>query len=183
MKSILVVDFDDSFIHNICEFIHKLGYSYKLVHHSLVSKDLIKSFPVCLLGPGPGQCKEYAHIHEILKDKKVTTKYIGICLGFQMLGVSLGLGLTLKSEPVHGESLFLPKFGSLIGIKELKGQFYNSWCLCDDDLSFLDEHIVEHQMLIYLKAENMIGVQFHPESVGTSDPSHIMSFLLKEVHG
>lgn len=182
MKNVLVIDFDDSFIHNICEFVDKLGFSYRLIHHSMVTKELVESFSICLLGPGPGHCSEYGHVLKILKEREVNCKFLGICLGFQMLGVTLGLGLQQMLVPVHGESLELPKVASLIGLNQLKGQFYNSWYFSEGDLGSLGSTITEHNMVVYLKTKNRVGVQFHPESVGTSEAYEVMKFLLKEIH-
>lgn len=178
MSGVLVVDFDDSFIHNICEYIDKSGRTYQLVHYSLVNKELLDSFDYCLLGPGPGHCDEYENILEILQEYN-KSKFIGICLGFQMIGRHLGMSLKKRPSPVHGESLDLPLVGKEFGLNNFKGQFYNSWFL-EDSIVMLDKKIIEHDMVVYFKKDNYLGVQFHPESVGTLESLKFIERLFRE---
>lgn len=178
MKDVLIVDFDDSFIHNICESVDKLGLTYQLVHHLNVQDDQLKYFKTVLLGPGPGHISEYKHIEDIIIKNKEVSNFVGICLGHQMLGVILGLELVQLKFPYHGKSLDLEKVGKILNLKDLKGQFYNSWALMNKNNSLSLTIIEEHDMVVYFKYKNFKGVQFHPESVGTNFSRNVFELLL-----
>lgn len=178
MKDVLIVDFDDSFVHNICESVDTLGLSYQLVYHLQIQRNQLNHFKTVLLGPGPGHVSEYEHIKEIILENSEGTNFVGICLGHQMLGEILGFELVQLNVPFHGKSLDLIKLGEELKLSNLKGQFYNSWGLVNKSNLLLEKVVEEHEMIVYFKEKNFIGVQFHPESVGTNFSRSIFENLL-----
>lgn len=182
MQEILVIDFDDSFIFNICEQISKLGLSYCVLNHSLVSKDIISKYKVCLLGPGPGHLEEYKHVSECLSRCEYV-KFVGICLGFQMIADYLGFEVKKLNSPIHGESKNLENMAEFLKKDKFYGQFYNSWGVFKNKDVSCQEYVIDLGMVVYLKEGRFTGVQFHPESVGSDRPLEMINFLIKGDYG
>jgi len=178
-KQICIINFDDSFVHNIEQLVNELGFDVDVIHYSNFIDQELSFYDKFILGPGPGHVLEYQKIIEnfqLITDKKI----IGICLGFQIIGVLLGLNLNKLDGPLHGESLYLPNFENHLRLSGLKTQFYNSWYFSEDKVnSQIEEMIFDNGMLVYLKHKNYVGVQFHPESIGSTYSSKIMLNLLE----
>jgi anthranilate/para-aminobenzoate synthase component II len=75
--------------------------------------------------------------------------------------------------------MVLKNMASLLGVKDLKAQFYNSWAinlvedkprgiLMIEDLGFV----------VAFFSQGVGAVQFHPESVGTSCPKLVLDKVL-----
>lgn len=178
MKSdILIIDFDDSFTYNIAEVVSEFSSSVEVRHFQNFSVANLRttSKQAIILGPGPGHPSEY---FEQLKNLIETIKsqeniyLMGVCLGHQLLSLSLGLKIERAQRPIHGESFEVECFD---GKKRLV-QFYNSLCVKGE---FERSKILMNQSaeIHSLQDERMLSYQFHPESVGTSYPSYFFGSL------
>ena len=185
MKSALIIDFDDSFTHNLMGLFFSCGFEVTCLHwQELAKKDwekLTKNYDVLVLGPGPGHPKEYGLVSNFLEQLK-EAKVLGVCLGHQILLSYLNGDLIQLDHPLHGQSLELEKVGEFLSIDKLKAQFYNSWAIDSDKLKSSpveNLHVIEiGKMTVLFQKDNWLGVQFHPESVGTSCPEEVLKKLL-----
>ncbi|HLT21848.1 MAG TPA: aminodeoxychorismate/anthranilate synthase component II [Bacteriovoracaceae bacterium] len=178
--NIVIVDFDDSFTYNILGELKQLGLSSNVIHWTDLSES--SDFDLLILGPGPGHPHDYAAIFPLIKklmaeDKKI----LGICLGHQILWNLQDALVTRSKYPVHGEKLELmldSYWSTFFGLPRLMVQRYNS-------LAVLEHSIITEAKLLSFDNEvmasvqgHLVGLQFHPESLGTKKRKSIFSALL-----
>ena len=174
---IYLVDFEDSFSYNLLQLLESIGDTKIISFKDSASLlNLIKDRDVLVLGPGPGHVDEYIHIVSPLIDlvKSKLIFIMGVCLGHQLILSHLYKCQILNCrQPMHGQSV------SLVPSKELNGmlkidyssrvQRYNSWFVCTNNLAknfcIMDEY---NELALFSDCKNILTMQFHPESVGTS---------------
>ncbi len=183
MNKVLLIDFDDSFTYNLVGLLESLNIKVIVKHWTQVSHKLIDEYDNFILGPGPGHPNDYALLNPLMP-LLVEKKVIGICLGHQILGIFLGLKLRRLESPLHGKSLPLSELGKEIVGNKIYAQFYNSWSLTSDIGSRVSGDAIYSymDMIYYFQHFNWQGVQFHPESVGTTCPRPIMEWLIKNMY-
>jgi anthranilate/para-aminobenzoate synthase component II len=185
MKKVLLIDFDDSFTHNLKGLFFNGGNQVECLHWKSYLKQNIEqlkqTYDLFIFGPGPGHPNEYDEVLKSLpslEDKKV----LGVCLGHQILLTYLKGELFQLEEPLHGQSLELNRVGDYLSINGFKAQFYNSWAVNSSTLAFShdsDTHVIDNgKMTVLFKKNNWLGTQFHPESVGTTCPERVVEQLL-----
>ncbi len=170
---IALYDFDDSFTYNIAFYLKYFTPKLKVIHWRDYKKSF-EDFDSIFLGPGPGHPLDYESLLDDLRSGIKIRQHNGICLGHQLLGLCHGLDIIQNKKPEHGISrkVKVPQWSCFSN--KLKGksslvQVYNSLSLNgvssirDKSLNFDDE-------FMFLKTEQSLSYQFHPESVGTSFP-------------
>jgi anthranilate/para-aminobenzoate synthase component II len=126
-----------------------------------------------ILGPGPGHPYDYKKYFPKIKMLlgKENIFIMGICLGFQLIGIQLNYSISLSANPLHGERISL-----IFRDKKFLVQRYNS-------LAILPRHIpgeieVNSEVMI-LEYQNGQAFQFHPESIGSSNSLYFFNDLIK----
>ena len=140
------IDFDDSFSFNIISYF-KMFFNVEILHW----KNFEKAFGSkseylrhnIVLGPGPGHVSDYRMVQKVLNERILIgeEKYLGICLGHQLLWTSFGGKVEKSNEIMHGRTtrVNLSKLGDYFGINlnhSTLVQRYNSWtCVPDEKIS------------------------------------------------
>lgn len=185
MKKVTLIDFDDSFTYNLVGLFDELGYEVNCVHWKIfASKPDVHYFKESLivLGPGPGHPNEYSGLFEHISSfTNKNNKVLGICLGHQILMQLLGGDLVPLEKPLHGTALSLPELQEFLDLPDLKAQFYNSWQVPQASVAKNVESVDRDGMVIYFRYKNFSGVQFHPESVGTTCPQVLTLKVLERL--
>ncbi len=171
LDKILIIDFEDSFTHNIANVLYPFVNSVRVIPHNdffaNAFESLIKSNSRhgLILGPGPGHPDDYKeYFNFITKLMEKSNIYIlGICLGHQIIGRIKGFDVRKSNVQIHGQQEKI-KFEN----NEYLVQRYNSLSVYEG----LEERVI-------LTFNNGISYQFHPESIGTHD-KHI--FFQKLIH-
>lgn len=176
---IILVDFDDSFTFNILGELKQIGFSCQVVHWTDLTPE--HQFDLLILGPGPGHPHDYAPLFPLLKVHLASKKILGICLGHQIIWNLQDALVTRSKDPLHGEKmrLILDSFWKDFFQKdELIVQRYNS-------LAVLEHSVISDAKLLSIDNEVMmslqqqvIGLQFHPESLGTCSRSHLFRRIM-----
>lgn len=177
---ITLIDFDDSFTYNIVGELKQIGLSCEVVHWTELS--LTHEFDLLILGPGPGHPHDYTPVFPVLREFLKSKKVLGICLGHQLIWNLQDALVTRSKEPVHGERirLVLNSFWkNFFNAEELMVMRYNS-------LAVLEHSIISDAKLLSIDNEVMmscqdriVGLQFHPESLGTASRSNLFRQLIK----
>lgn len=177
MTKILIIDNYDSFTYNLYDYFLQLGTDCTVVRNDEWSKEQLMSFEFdgLVLSPGPKQPKDAGLLMWVIEyfyDKK---PILGICLGHQGLGEFFGGTLSKARVPVHGKTSLIQHNGKLLYENlpnPMKVMRYHSLIIKDLDETPLvaTAHTEEGEIMSFSHKNLPIhGVQFHPESILTSD--------------
>ncbi|MEM0199672.1 MAG: aminodeoxychorismate/anthranilate synthase component II [Saccharolobus sp.] len=194
MDITLIIDNYDSFVYNIAQAIGELG-SYPIVvrNDEISIKGIERLGPDrIIISPGPGTPEKKEDIGitlDIIRHFGKKTPILGICLGHQAIGYAFGAKIRRARKVFHGKLstilLTNPIPSLYYGIpKEFKATRYHSLVIDNlpqslviDGISYEDNEI----MAIHHYEYPIFGVQFHPESIGTSVGHNIFYNFLNRV--
>jgi anthranilate synthase component II len=187
-KSILVLDNYDSFTYNLVHIIKALGYKNVEVHRNdKITLEEIERFDKILLSPGPGIPSEAGILKQVIQTYAGKKSIFGVCLGHQAIGEVFGGTLTNLDNVYHGiatKSTILIKDVLFKGLpNEITTGRYHSWVV--DTKNFpevLEITAVDEQgkiMALKHKTFDIVGVQFHPESILTEFGKDMMQNWLQ----
>jgi len=174
--SILVLDNYDSFTYNLVHIIKALGYKNVEVHRNdKITVEEIERFDKILLSPGPGIPSEAGILQQVIRTYAGKKSIFGVCLGHQAIGEVFGGTLTNLSKVYHGiatKTKILSKGILFEGIPtEVTTGRYHSWVVDTRNFPSILEITAEDEdgkiMALKHKTYDIVGVQFHPESVLT----------------
>lgn len=184
---ILLIDNYDSFTYNIYQAFYRFGFPIKVVRSDKISIDDIRALSpqYIIIGPGPKTPKEAGISVQIVQELQGVYPILGICLGHQAIMAAFGVEIVNakriahgKIEPLHHnqKGLFrhitpltpIVRYHSLVGkIGQLPECFEVSAWSSDGEIM-----AIEH------KVHQLMGVQFHPESIGTLEGEKmLLNFL------
>ncbi|MFC8171497.1 anthranilate synthase family protein [Streptomyces sp. NPDC057325] len=207
----LVVDAEDTFTAMLAHVLRSSGLEVSVLRYDepgLRELALAHEGPV-VLGPGPGDPTDAAdpkmrflrgltadlvrgHRHGPAR-RPATAPHrgpagrpclLGVCLGHELIAAELGLEIVRKRVPFQGAQLRIDLFG-----QERTVGFYNSFTArCDDRTA---EELALHRIEVSrdpvtgevhaLRGPGFAGVQFHPESVLTTEGAALTASLLAGV--
>lgn len=191
MPRILVFDNYDSFTYNLVHLVEKLTKGKVEVHRNdQIPLEKVKEFDKIILSPGPGIPEEAGLLLPLIREYAATKSILGVCLGHQAIGEAFGGRLVNLSTVYHGVAtpVKILKRGAARDLFEgLPDSFdvgrYHSWVISEEgfpqDLEVTARD--EKNMIMALRHRNLdiMGVQFHPESVLTPEGHRIMGNWLK----
>ncbi|MEU9293058.1 chorismate-binding protein [Streptomyces sp. NPDC048266] len=189
----LVVDAEDTFTAMLAHVLRSSGLDVSVLRYDepgLRELALAHEGPV-VLGPGPGNPSDAADpkmrflrslTAELVRDHR--HGLLGVCLGHELIAAELGLEIVRKRTPFQGAQLRIDLFG-----QERTVGFYNSFTArCDERTATeLALHRIEVSRdaetgeVHALRGPGFAGVQFHPESVLTTDGAALTASLLAGV--
>lgn len=172
---VMVIDNYDSFVYNLVHYLREFGCQVKVVRNDKVKISELEEYDKILLSPGPGIPSEAGKLLEIIKRYSLEKSILGVCLGHQAIAEAFGGKLRNLEKVYHGVAEKL-----IITNKELylfknipsgiKVGRYHSWIVENDLPDCLSVTAVDDQGKIMALMHNeldILGVQFHPESVLT----------------
>ncbi len=185
---LLVFDNYDSFTYNIVQLLREAGVNdITVVRNDQITLEAVKRFDKIILSPGPGIPSEAGILLPLIREYAPTKSILGICLGEQAIGETFGASLTNLSNVYHGVASRIrimapdPLFTGLP--MEFDGGRYHSWIVSHDEfpseLQITAEDEAGQIMAIAHRCYNVRGVQFHPESVLTSNGQKIIENWLR----
>ncbi len=180
-QTVIFIDNFDSFTYNLVDEFRVLGNNV-LVYRNDVDPKVLKQVAdnerakgrnvVLVLSPGPSRPEDANNLLPIIKDNLGTYPMLGICLGHQALGLTLGGKVVRAPVIVHGKSSMMEHDGKLCfkGLPNpLKVARYHS--LIVTDLPESVQVIAQYDdmcMALYEPFYKVMGFQFHPESIMTT---------------
>jgi len=184
---ILVIDNYDSFTYNLVHVIRNLGEEPVIARNDKISIEEINKFDKIFLSPGPGLPDEAGILKETIRTYASTKDIFGICLGQQAIAEVFGGNLINLDSVYHGVStdVFINDNDSIFKNipAVIQAGRYHSWVV---DAATLPEEIEvtatdEHGQIMAIKHKNynVVGVQFHPESIMTEMGEKIIENFLK----
>jgi anthranilate synthase/aminodeoxychorismate synthase-like glutamine amidotransferase len=183
MTRILIIDNYDSFVYNIAQYLGELGASVVVERNDSPNlEDHLGEMDGYVISPGPGHPRTTNRSLDVIRNEGYGSPVLGICLGHQAIAHVHGGSVVRAREVVHGKvSMITHNGGGLLeGIPTpLEATRYHSLIVSDEDLpdciEILGENDIGEIMALRVRNKEIFGLQFHPESVMTSNGRKILS--------
>ncbi|SEO95395.1 anthranilate synthase component 2 [Amphibacillus marinus] len=182
---ILLIDNYDSFTYNLYQYMSELGESVKVVRNDAISLDEIaaQAPEAIVLSPGPGTPQDAGICIDVIKRFDHDIPVLGICLGHQAIGEAYGATVSHAKQVKHGKVSKIAHQGGDIfqGLSTpIEVMRYHSLSIVRDTLpSCLEETAtsVDDQEIMAIRhvEHEVYGMQFHPESIGTTEGKALLA--------
>ncbi len=190
----LIIDNYDSFVYNLAQILGELGVKSDVIRNDKITIGQIKknNYDAIVISPGPGtpDDKKYFGICvDVISELGPEKPILGVCLGHQGIIHAFGGKVVNarnvrhgKTSPVKHEETPLfenvdspfraTRYHSLVGDKTIIPDSLEVTAIAEDDGEIMGvshkQHLIE-------------GVQFHPESILTSEGKKILGNFVKMV--
>lgn len=184
---VLILDNYDSFTYNLYQIFLKLNYKINVFRSDKITVDKIEEInpTYIVLSPGPGTPYEAGICIEVVQKLKGKYPILGVCLGHQSILAAFDVPIVSAKRIVHGKvekiihngkGIFrnLPKditatrYHSLAAKKHKIPDCFNISAVAEDGEVMAVEH----------KEYCLVGLQFHPESIGTKEGEKLVKNFL-----
>ena len=191
---VLVIDNYDSFTYNLVQYLGELGAEVRVMRNDSVSVDDVVAAGAShiVISPGPGRPEQAGVTMPVIQRLGQTTPILGVCLGHQAIGAVFGGRVVRAGVPMHGKTSTIEHDGRGV-FHSITGSFvasrYHSLVVAEDDLPRdleVSARTKEEGIVMGLRHREwpVHGVQFHPESILTSEGRTILrNFLRAEGSG
>jgi anthranilate synthase component II len=180
---IVLIDNYDSFTYNLVHYFGMCGTDVTLYRNDDVStQTILNGKPkAIIISPGPSNPQSAGICVDLIQKSAGHIPFLGICLGYQSLGYAYGADIPRSPYPVHGKICKIKHTGQNLLFQDIPEIFdatrYHS--LCIDEKTLPDCFNIDARsdddgdrglmMAISHKEYPLFGVQFHPESIRTTD--------------
>ena len=186
---LLVIDNYDSFTYNLVQYLGELGETIEVRRNDRVTIDEIESQlrpERIVISPGPGTPDNAGITLKVIQQFSGKIPLLGVCLGHQAIGQAFGGRVIRAPELMHGKASEVRHDGKTIfsGLQDgfLAGRYHSlivekeSLPACFEISASTADGIIMGLRHRQMKVE---GVQFHPESILTSDGKQLLANFLK----
>lgn len=191
MTNIFLLDNFDSFTYNLVDQFRALGYPVRIYRNSLPESRIMSEIAACegdavlVLSPGPGAPHEAGCLIDLIKLARGQVPILGICLGHQALCEAYGGTVGAAGEIVHGKRSLIEHngHGAFAGLPSpLPVARYHSLVATyvPEELTVI-AHYQGMPMAIEQQDERVLGFQFHPESIMTSEGARLLTQALAHI--
>ena len=185
---LLVIDNYDSFTYNLVQYLGELGEQIEVRRNDEIAIDEVADLKPdrIVISPGPGTPDDAGVSMEVIKRFGTTTPVLGVCLGHQSIGQVFGGRVVRAPKLFHGKSSRVQHDGRTV-FEGLDQNFdagrYHSLMVDDAGLPECLEVSARTKdgIIMGLRHRTMRieGVQFHPESIMTTEGKKLLSNFLK----
>ncbi len=188
---IILIDNYDSFTFNIYHYFGEIGAKLKVFRNDKISIDeiMLMKPKAIVLSPGPCTPDEAGICVDLVKKCKNKFPILGICLGHQSIGQAFGSKIISCKEIMHGkiDNIIHSNHNIFNNVeKNFKATRYHSLIIDKKTISKDFDIIAKTNNNIIMgiahKKKNIIGLQFHPESIGTTNGKNILKNFLKIIN-
>ena len=187
MKLLLIDNFD-SFTYNLYQYLGELGANVQVFRNNEISIAKIKKLSPdkIVISPGPCTPKEAGISNDVIKTFSGKLPILGVCLGHQCLGYSMGGKVVRAKNIMHGKTseVFHSSDPLFKGISNpFTATRYHSLLV---EKKSLPKTL---KVIAWTKAGEIMGlahttyptwgVQFHPESIMTREGKKILGNFLE----
>lgn len=186
---ILLIDNYDSFSYNLYQAIGQVDENIQVVRNDAITISEIEAMHPShiILSPGPGHPKDAGICQEAVHAFKGRIPILGVCLGHQVICEAFGGKVIHASEIVHGEarqvhiangSALFSGLAPMIQVGRYHSLSVERQTL-PDELYIIAENEKSEVMAIKHRDYEIYGVQFHPESILTSNGQQMIENFLQ----
>jgi para-aminobenzoate synthetase component 2 len=187
---ILVVDNYDSFVFNLVQYLGELGADTVVWRNDQASVADVRALGPdgVLVSPGPGHPRDAGLSVDVVRELGASLPVLGVCLGHQVIGHVYGGRVGPAPELVHGKTSEVHHEGAGV-LAGLPAPFpatrYHSLVVERDGLPAELEVTGQTRnglvMALRHRRHPIEGVQFHPESILTSNGHQLLANWLAGV--
>jgi len=185
---ILLIDNYDSFTYNLVQYFGELGAKLKVYRNDQITVGGIRKLKPqrVVISPGPGRPVDAGISKSVINEFKGIIPILGVCLGHQCIGEVFGGRVVPARILMHGKTSLIYHNKKTI-FKNIKNPFqatrYHSLIVERKSLPRCLEVIAQTKdkeiMGIKHKEYPVWGVQFHPESILTTEGKHILKNFIQ----
>jgi anthranilate synthase/aminodeoxychorismate synthase-like glutamine amidotransferase len=186
---LLLIDNYDSFTYNLVQYLGELGENVEVRRNDKVTVEEIERSirpERIVISPGPGTPDDAGVTLKTIERFAGKIPLLGVCLGHQAIGQAFGGRVIRAPQLMHGKASEICHDGKTIfaGIDDhFSAGRYHSLIVERDSLpdcleisAYTTDNIIMGLRHKQLKVE---GVQFHPESILTTDGKKLLANFLK----
>ena len=186
---ILLIDNYDSFSYNLVQLAGSITPNIKVVRNDQVTVDDIEKMNPThiIISPGPGSPKDAGMREEVISHFKGRIPILGVCLGHQAICEVFGGEITHAKKLMHGKKSTVSidntyKIFSGMG-KTLEVARYHSLIAKSEtlpsELKIISTDDMGEIMAVKHRDYEIYGLQFHPESILTTDGEKLLEHFLQ----
>ena len=186
---LLVIDNYDSFTYNLVQYLGELGETVEVRRNNRVTIDEIENSlrpERIVISPGPGTPDDAGISLDVIAHFSGKIPLLGVCLGHQAIGQAFGGKVIRAPELMHGKASIVSHDGQTIfaGISDpfLAGRYHSLIVEKEslpDSLEISARTADDIIMGLRHRELKVEGVQFHPESILTSEGKQLLANFLK----
>jgi anthranilate synthase/aminodeoxychorismate synthase-like glutamine amidotransferase len=190
---LLLIDNFDSFTFNLAQYLGELGAEVQVRRNNAIDLDEIARLAPShlVISPGPGRPEQAGISMDVIRRFAPTIPMLGVCLGHQAMGAAFGGQVIRANQLMHGKSSIVEHDGRglFAGLTEpFSAGRYHSLMVADQAWPAMLEVSARASdtgtvMGLRHREWPMHGVQFHPESVLTSEGRRILRNFLELGNG
>ena len=184
---VLILDNYDSFTYNLAQYLGELGAEPTVVRNDVLDVAGARAMEPdrLVISPGPGRPEDAGYSIDYVRDLGPDIPTLGVCLGLQAAVVAFGGSVDLAPEPRHGKTSMISHDGDGV-FSGLENPFqatrYHSLAAVElpDSLvatAHSEDGVVQGVRHVSLP---ITAVQFHPESVMTTEGKALLANFLKD---
>jgi anthranilate synthase/aminodeoxychorismate synthase-like glutamine amidotransferase len=184
---LLLIDNYDSFTYNLAQIFGELGAEVLVKRHDDIGLSEIRLFAperICI-SPGPGRPRDAGISCDVIREFGPRIPLLGVCLGHQCIGDVFGAEIVRAPRLMHGKTSSISHRGAGV-FRDIRQPFeatrYHSLVVKRDSLP--DSLVITAQsddgeiMGLQHGEFPIHGVQFHPESILTSEGTKLLANFL-----
>ena len=185
---VLVIDNYDSFTYNLVQYLGELGATVVVRRNDEAGLEQLEALAHdrVVISPGPGRPEQAGVSLDVIRTFGPRMPLLGVCLGHQAIGLAFGGEVVRAPLPIHGKTSTVEhdSKGVFSGLSTslLAGRYHS---LVVDQRTLPAELEVSARtkdgLVMGLRHRTLPihGVQFHPESVLTTEGRRILRNFLE----
>jgi anthranilate synthase component 2 len=186
---VFLLDNYDSFTYNLVQLLARIGAVVEVARNDRITVAEVadREPDAIVISPGPSIPERAGISVELVRQLGPRMPTLGVCLGHQAIGVAYGASVH-RVEPVHGKQwpILHEGTGPFAGLASpMRAARYHS--LAIDEATLPSELAVTARapegtvMAVAHRSHPVVGVQFHPESILTTDGEAFVRGFLASV--
>lgn len=189
---LLVIDNYDSFTYNLVQYLGELGADMLVRRNDEITLDEIEAHDPkgILISPGPGTPDDAGISLSVIDRFHQKKPIFGVCLGHQAIGQYFGGTVRRADRIMHGKTslIYHTRQSVLDGLDNpFVATRYHSLLVDRDSfpdcLNIIAETDQGEIMGLQHKTLPVYGVQFHPESILTTEGKRLLGNFLDLING
>lgn len=184
---VLVIDNYDSFTYNLVQYLGELGAQLGVYRNDEITVDDVRRLHPdrIVISPGPGIPSRAGVSIPVIKELSGQVPILGVCLGHQAIGEAYGGRVIRADELMHGKTSMIHHNGESV-FHDLARPFqatrYHSLIVerstlpdCLQLTAWTEDGTI---MGLCHREFDVVGVQFHPESIMTGEGKKLLGNFL-----